>query len=399
MIQERTAEGLETRLRPRGFGRFVSAPFLLVWLCGWAVGEGFALWLLYRGVLALLGGAALPGNDAPAGAQALMIGLFLVVWLSFWTLGGYLAARELLRLIWSEDRIVARHDALVVHRGIGPFRSTRTIARDDLLQIQATPKRRLVARTPDGAVELTSLASRDECESLAKTLQSEMGLKTDAPRDAGSLPEQWSEVPDAEGGIALVQNERVRRARGRFAWILTTLCASAALALVATSAKERTDQRAFAGILAGISAVAAWGSWRLSHTRLEWRLEPGRLRLRRRSARRVKEIFEGTSLELIETSDSDGDAWFTLHAVAADAPQPWDPSRLPKRRHRRRLAHVMDDASTPRRLGAWLARKTTVRLEDLTTPEHRLRERAALIARLEAGGRFSRWMAKRIPRS
>ena len=398
MTPERTPEGLEARLKPRGFGRFISAVFLLVWLCGWAAGECFALWLLIKGGLGFLSGnPPLNGSQPMTAGFALMIGLFLLLWLSFWTLGGYLAGREFLRLLWSEDRIVARSDALVLHRRIGPFRSTRTIQRSDLLRVHATPKCRLVAETAAGSVELTSLARGPECQALASVFQQEMGLKADELRQDVSLPERWSEVADAEGGIALVENEPQRRARGRIAWGLTALAASLTLALVALS-KDRPDQLSMAVVLGAISALLAWYSWRTTHTRLEWRLEPGRLRLRRRSSRWMKDLFEGSSLELVETSDSDGDRWFTLYAVAAGAPQletaplPWD------RKHRRKLEHVMDDSSAPRRLGAWLARRAGLRLEDRTTAEHKKQDLAALIAKLESGGRFSRWMAKHIPR-
>lgn len=238
MTPERTTEGLEASLRPRGVGRLFSAAFLGVWLLGWIAGESFALWILIRGALALLSGKSLfPGSSEPLEpAPALLAGLFLLVWLAFWTLGGYMAARELLRVIWSEDRIVARHDALVVHRRLGPFRWTTTIPRPTLLRIYGIERKcRLLAETSEGQVELTSLAGGAECETLAMMLREELGLSEGGSKAAALPPERWREVVDAEGGIALVEDESQRRTRGRVAWAMTVIFACVALPLAAYS--------------------------------------------------------------------------------------------------------------------------------------------------------------------
>ena len=139
------------------------------------------------------------------------------------------------------------------------------------------------------------------------------------------------------------------------------------------------------GALAALTAVLVWGSWRTSHTRLEWRGDRGSLRLRRRYPSRVQEIFQGDSLELTETSDSDGDHWFTLDAIAAG--------------RRRKIVSVMEDPTVPRRLGSWLAGRCNIRLVDRSGSEVRKVDLAELIARLEAGGWFGRWLARRIPRT
>lgn len=357
----------------------------MIWLCGWTIGEAFALWILGTGALALLTGRPLPGASGPLEpAPALMAGLFLLIWLPLWSLGGYLAMREMLRVLWSEDRIVARGDALVVHRKLGPFRSTTTIPRLEVLRIYALPrKRRLMAETPAGSIELTSLGGGAEAEALAAAFREEMRLKEDASRAAASLPEGWREVPDAEGGLVLVKDEDQRRTRGRVSWLLTVILAGVAVSL-STYASRHADTWPLAGAMTALTTALAWGSWRTSHTRLEWRIDPGRLRLRRRSTRSVKELFEGDSLELAETSDSDGDDWFTLYAVAA--------------KRRRKIAQTMDDPTVPHRLGSWLAARANVRLLDRTTAEQKKLDLAELIARLEAGGGFSRWMARHIPR-
>jgi hypothetical protein len=55
--------------------RWVIVAFLTFWLCGWAVGEGFAIWALF-----------FSGTPWP-------VKLFLLFWLTLWTFGGLAAAR------------------------------------------------------------------------------------------------------------------------------------------------------------------------------------------------------------------------------------------------------------------------------------------------------------------
>src|SRR5262245_1771644 len=84
----RTGDGLEFLLRPRGAGRYPGAAFLIVWLCGWALGEAFVLWILVKGAIALVTGAPPdPGRDPLVLGPALAVAAFLFVWLFFWTIG------------------------------------------------------------------------------------------------------------------------------------------------------------------------------------------------------------------------------------------------------------------------------------------------------------------------
>ncbi len=381
-------------------GRFFSAAFLAAWLCGWVIGESFAVYSLLAGAHSLVTGRPLsPGAGPPELAPALFAGLFLVFWLSLWTLGGFMAAHEALRLLSSEDRIVARPDALVIHRRLGPFRSTRTIPRSALLRIYSLARKcRLMAETPDGPIPMTSLAPGGECESLAMAFHQEMGLKPRDLQDPASPPERWREVIDAEGSPALVENEDQRRVQGRIAWVVTAIFAGVAAPLLRYSGGHR-GMLPVAAVLGAATVALAWASWRLTHTRLEWRIDSGCLRLRRRSDSGVRDLFEGVSLELVRTSDSDGDPWFTLNVLAAGAPPHQDPPRLSNVRMRRKLAHEMDDPTMPSRLGAWLAARSGIPLDDRTTTEAGEKELAALISRLESGGRFSRWLARQVPRT
>ena len=399
MTIERTAEGLEARLRPRGFGRWFTATFLLVWLCGWFAGECFAIWMLVGGVRAFIAGTLLAQEqpDQPL-AMAVLAGLFLLLWLSFWTLGGYAAGREFLRLVSSEDRILVQHGTLVVRRRIGPFRSTRTVPRDEVAGIHAVArKNRVMAETKGGAVELTMLARGAETESLVVALREDLGLGVGDSREALFLPDPWREVIDDEGRTVLVRDENQRRIRGRIAWGLTALVAAASIPVFAGT-RANPDGLPAACMLGSLALALGWGAWRISRTRLEWRIDPGRLSLRRRSARGARELFEAQSLEFVGTTDSDDDRWYTLYAVAPGAPPTQVPPRLSDLRRRRKIAREMDDPSMPRRLGTWIARRSGMRLDDRSPADGKPADLAELLGRLEASGRLGRWLAKRLPR-
>jgi hypothetical protein len=67
--------------------------FLLVWLCGWAVGETFAIGALFSSPLA--------------------IKLFLGVWLTFWTIGGLTVAGAVLWKLGGSELLFVTADAVV----------------------------------------------------------------------------------------------------------------------------------------------------------------------------------------------------------------------------------------------------------------------------------------------
>ena len=291
-----------------------------------------------------------------------------------------------------------RHDALVVRKRLGPLRWTRRVPRADVVGVHSIArKNRVVAQMRGGALELTTHASGAECESFVTELREALGLGRDVADDGLSLPEHWREIIDDEGRTALVRDEDQRRGRGLFAWGLTLLVATVSFPIVA-GARTNGDGLPAASMLAVLTLALGWSAWRISRTRLEWRIDPGRLSLRRRAPGGAAELFEAQSLEFVETTDSDGDRWYTLYAVAPGAPPAHFPPRFADLRLRRRISREMDDPSEPRRLGAWIARRSGLRLEDRAPPAAKTIEMAELVARLEATGRLGRWLAKRLPR-
>ncbi|MCP9859925.1 MULTISPECIES: hypothetical protein [unclassified Cyanobium] len=73
------------RFRPLGPGRFFVAAFLAFWLCGWLAGEVFAVSLLWK----------LLSTFLTTGQGTLPATLFLLVWVSFWSVGGAAALHHL----------------------------------------------------------------------------------------------------------------------------------------------------------------------------------------------------------------------------------------------------------------------------------------------------------------
>ena len=403
MIGESTAEGWEARLLPRGAGRFVAAGFLGFWLCGWAVGEVFALTFLFMGARALITGEPpRPGAGPLAPGPALAVGGFLLVWLTLWTFGGIAAMGELLRSLWSDDRVAVGPDGLTVRHRIGPFRSRRGVPRDQLRWVQASPcTRALTAETATATVELSKLGTPLEREELAATLRAKLGFgqTRDAAQETGALPEGWQEAVVPEGGCALVPDPARRRRQARVAAGAAMALGAGALWLVL----KATNDLALAPLAAMACAAAAglaWGALWLWRGRQEWVLGSGRILLRRRFGPRLRDVFEARSLELVVFSDGDGDTWYGLEALAAAEPEPVAPwtRRRGATRSRRPIAHSIRDPVVPRRLGAWLAQRAGLPLRDRTTEAARTADLATLRAGLEKTGKVGQLAARLIGR-
>ena len=121
-------------LRPIGIGRYLGAVFLTVWLCGWALGELFALGLLILLVRSVMGSVAgwswpVPGGDWFTGGAAGLMFLVVLMWLALWTFGGVAALTELLRSLAGEDRVAVASAGLELERRAGPFRRLRNVER------------------------------------------------------------------------------------------------------------------------------------------------------------------------------------------------------------------------------------------------------------------------------
>jgi len=105
--------------------------FMLVWLCGWSAGEWFTLTELLR-----------PGT-------ALAVDLFLLVWVSLWTLGGLaVLAVVAWNLVGVEKLFLVEGGGIVVERGIGPLTRRKVFRVDRVGEIGFA--HRLGARRAEG---------------------------------------------------------------------------------------------------------------------------------------------------------------------------------------------------------------------------------------------------------
>ena len=117
--------GSTASLRPNGIGRYFNAAFLSLWLAGWIVGEVVALWMMGAILVSISGvGSARIQTDANNLATSGAIGfviLFLLLWLTLWTIGGIAAATTLLRSLAGEDSITLQGSRLELFVERDPF--------------------------------------------------------------------------------------------------------------------------------------------------------------------------------------------------------------------------------------------------------------------------------------
>jgi len=383
----------ELRLRPRGVGRFFGAAFLAFWLCGWAAGEAFALYVLVNGLRALLTGSPPTGGDEPKNiGAAVAVGGFLLIWLAFWTIGGLAAIRELLRSLWAEDCLSVQPDGLLVTSRLGPFVTRRHLPRSEIRRIYAQrPTTALMAQVGSNTVTLSDLGTPAERDAGADWLRSELRLSEALSVTGEALPEGWQEVTDFRGETALAPDLRTRRKQAYIVTVIAGAVWSGVLLLARGSLREPTQW----GVTAMAGAVACWLTWQalwLFRGRKEWRIEHARLVHQRRYGAHVTELAEARALELTESSDSDGDRWYDLEALITDRP-----GQKPGRR--RSIQRTIHDPTTPRSLGLWLAKRSAISFRDLV-PDDAARdaELARVTDALANTGTFGQWLARLVKR-
>jgi len=402
-------EGRELVFRPRGAGRFAQVAFLYIWLVAWAIGEAFALFLLGHGIWALWTGSPAMGHEEPLGwGVALVVGSFLVVWLSLWTLGGVMAMEEWLRLVWAKHRIQVFPDRLDLTRQLGPWSTTRRLARGDIRRIYVTPYRAvLTAETTGGMVELTDLGRPEELHAAEGFLRAALQLRDEEMHAMPSVPPAgWQEIVIPRDQRALVQDLKTRRTQ---ALLLSGVAAVVSLVawLVLREALRDRDLLAVAAMLCVAAAWLVWKAIGLHKGRREWRLEAGRLVLQRRFGSRVTKVLgEAAALELTERTDTDGDRWYQLAAIGQQFPAKRRRGRSagqpePARKEARfTLSQRLNDPTEPRHLGLWLSQRTGVSFTDrVPDAQDRAAEIAELREVLNASGRFGRFLDRLLSRA
>jgi len=384
---ERTASGFEWRLKVAGFGRFIGAAFLSLWLLGWAVGEAFAVWALVGGGYSLLTGRT---HQPVSLGFALAAGAFLLFWLTLWTLGGIAAGGELLRLLFGRDQFVADPESLKVIRSFGLFRSVKQFSRGQIRRFYRTsPRSPLSVETTDGKTEtLTRLGTPAEQFDLEEALNGLFRLERET-EPAGALPKEWCEVLSPERDSILVKDPAVRRKQARTVWILCA-CLSLIPMYLLSLDRQRPDLLGAIIFFFALAGVLCWGAVWLSFGRNEWRLEKGRLILQRRFGQNRTPRFEAVSLELIEDNSGEDGPSYLLVAVAREAPSRPSPWLHRQRQHWRTMCSRSDTPTEPRNFGLWLSHRCQIPFNDLATPEAKAIEMEALKQQLAASGRLGR---------
>jgi len=365
---------------------------------GWAVGEVVALSIVLTGAWSLVTGRPFGSGDDPVTlAVALPVGLFLLLWLTFWTFGGFLAGRELLRVLFGRDRLVVRHDGLEIERSFGLFRSLKQLPREEIRRFYSTSARAaLSAETTHGTIVLTRLGAPAERAELEEALNKEFNVPAQAASaDAAALPKGWCEEQSLEHEPVLVKDPAIRRKQARIAWIACA-CLSLLPVYLLSVDRERPDLLASVIVSFVLIAAMAGGACCLSFARKEWRLDRGRLVLQGRFGQNRKQLFEAVSLELIEDISGDHGPRYVLQAAASGAPPQtgWHRAGL----QRRTIYSQSDDPAVPHGLGLWLSQRCELRFLDLTTAEAKVKNMEDLKTQLANSGRFGRAALRVIER-
>jgi hypothetical protein len=312
-------EGDAVTLRPKGVARFFEAAFLLVWLAFWAVGEGVALLVLGSMLMALFGflresGFTRLGRTVIERGPGYEIGfvflyVFLIVWVTFWTVGGCAAWYRFLRLVAGADRLSVSGGALEMASRAGPIRRRRCVDRAQLRRIRVRPHdKALVADTISKTVTISDLGTAGERESLAEWLRGRLGLDAAARPAFDPLvaPPGWRVMRDEAGALRLSRPARGRRIAGGVVAVLTAVAVYAWSVDMALHGLSSLWPALPIGFLA---VTAAW----IGLAREEWLVSTHQLGYRMRLGPFARErTFRQGILEVKQTIDSDGDAHYTL---------------------------------------------------------------------------------------
>lgn len=345
MVVTTAFHGPSASLRPTGVARYFGAVFLLVWLAGWALGETLALGFLVMLIRSVVGSAIgmswpIPGGDWIAGGAAGFVFLFLLVWLTLWTFGGYAAIRELLRTVAGEDHIAVQPAGVELQRRAGPFRRSRTFERSRIRGVRLRRNNRsLVIDTTSGCEEITQYGTVDERRAVADWLRRQLSLPENNRRiDPVAAPPGWRMT--IEGGTTHLtkSDPGAQRIAALILWVITALLG----AIWFGSTHATTLGSAVALVLTGLFAwTAAWTTW----SRHEWLVQHGRVTASRRFLTWHRERqFKSARLEVTTWTDSDSDDHYALHVLDADG--------------KRKIASEIHDEAEVVDLGEWLAART-----------------------------------------
>ena len=351
--REPDAAGWRVTFRARGLARYLPAAFLSVWLCGWVVGEYFALGLL-AGALRHWLGASLPlgwlpemHGTLPSGGVQVFFGAFLLLWLSLWTFGGLGALAQLMLLLFGHEVVRVDGDMLVVERR-APF--PLSVSRLNATDIRGfrMRARTVHADTRRRAVAITQFSTAEEVTELIAQLESwrrSYSPAADALAKGDAEIAGWVVVTDESGALALSAGGRTRMilglVLGAMGAIMLSVLGSMWLRDVSWTARLVSLVLVIPG---GICAYA--GSWLLL-VRETLHPRPGAIERRRVAFGRTwTTVFAPLELAFEAVADSDGDL---RHAL-----------RISGGGKRQNIVSALNDPNEPLTLGGWPSRSAQV---------------------------------------
>ena len=335
-------------LRPVGWGRYIEVPFFGVWIAGWLIGELVALALLgglLAGLIAAVVGFELPfaSRLAPDGSVPFFL-LFILMWLTLWTVGGVAALRHFLRSLAGQDVVTVSPAGLELVWRAGPFRKRQTIPHGDIrrvrLRLNGTG---LVVDTASGTVDVTDLGSRDERFALLGWLRQRLVLPDEAQArrlEAETLPPGWELETH---GLETRLTRPTRRTRAIQSGILWTLSGLVLTGFLPALSADTIGGGHLAALAVGL-LIVVWATW-TTWGRSEWLVRHGQLTWRRRFRSWHREhVFEDAAIELLHKVDSEGDDRFTLRVRSTAA--------------RREIWSAIHDPAELASLAEWLSART-----------------------------------------
>lgn len=337
--------GSSASFRPSGIGRYFAAAFLLFWLGGWALGEIFALGFLILLVGSVVSSALatpwpIPGGEWITGGVTGFVFLFLLIWLTLWTVGGIAAITELLRSLAGQDTVSVQLSGVELERRAGPFRRTRKFDRVNIRRVRLRAfDKAMMMDTASGSELITKFGTPDERHAVAEWLRGRLSLPQDTSRvDPMTAPPGWAMTID--GGTARLSrtDATTRRTASLIAWAIVGF-----LGLIWYGSEVTVSATTLVALTVTLLVTfgAAWVTW----SRREWRVREGEITAHARFLLwEWERSFQSARLQVVTTVDSDNDHHYTLDVIDAQG--------------KRQIASEKNDHAETVDLARWLAARS-----------------------------------------
>ena len=345
---------LATRqLRATHWSRYFDAVFLLIWLVFWVVGEVVAVALVVMMIASSLSAAfgrplLLASWAPPTDGSVSVFLLFLLFWLTLWTVGGIAAVTHLLRNLSGEDSIDVTASGLSLTWRAGPIRRRREIPRASIRRIRIQLKGgAVVADTDTGTVEISDLGDAEQRRELREWLSSQLALAGEAHAKLREREMRPLERDVDTQGTEIIVTRPTRQIRVNQARVMLSVAALMSLGWIDAFRRGLMNATTGESLAALLTLVVAASSLLFMTLRAEWTLRPGRMSVRRRVghfALRERDFPASSTIELEHHVDSDGDDRYKL--VIKDSSQ------------RRVLDTALHDQHELLALGEWLSART-----------------------------------------